>query len=187
MSRSPFHTAALFGLFLAAGCAGGDDAEPIDAAPESTLPAEAMAPGEDMPADTTAAGLWAHLEAAQPAANWQMWPGTDRLYEGAEPHGMLLTTYVNALAYDALTGGAAEMPAGAIVVKENYMPDSTLAATTVMLKAPGYDSPNGDWFWLKRLPDGTDEVAGRGAGCIACHTSAPGDDMLYTALPGGGM
>lgn len=38
--------------------------------------------------------------------------------------------------------GVGSMPSGAILVKENYMPDSTLAATTVMYKVDGFDPGN---------------------------------------------
>jgi len=62
---------------------------------------------------------------------------------------MLLTTYVNDLARDALTNGVSLMPAGAIIVKENYMPDSTLAAVTAMHKVSDYDPAHNDWYWAK--------------------------------------
>jgi hypothetical protein len=100
---------------------------------------EGMAEGEGMMQemalpDTMGAAVWSHLEAADYSANWELWPGKGELYTGQEPHGALLTTYLNPVAYAALTGMAGSMPAGAIIVKENYMPDSTLAAITVMYK-----------------------------------------------------
>ena len=52
---------------------------------------------------------------------------------------MLLTTYLNDVALQALSSGASRMAPGAIVVKENYMPDSTLAAVTTMFKVEGYN------------------------------------------------
>ncbi len=51
-----------------------------------------------------------------------MWPGKDAYYPGTEPHGMLLTTYVNELAFDAITQRSGRRPAGAVVVKENSCP-----------------------------------------------------------------
>ncbi len=141
----------------------------------------------EMP-DTTGAALWSHLESVDYRANWELWPGKGELYQGQEPHGALLTTYLNSEAHEALTGMAASMPAGAIIVKENYMPDSTLAATTVMYKVDGYDPDNNNWFWLKRLADGTIEVEGRGTGCISCHSAQADNDYIYTgSLGGGGM
>ncbi len=66
-----------------------------------------------------------------------------------------------------------------------------LGAVTVMLKRPGYDPETQDWFWAKYLPDGSldknpagmllaGKVAkGKPAGCIACHSAAPGGDMMF--------
>jgi hypothetical protein len=137
--------------------------------------------------DTTAAALWSYLESVDYQANWQLWPNKGELYTGQEPHGALLTTYLSPSAYEAVTGMAGSMPDGAIIVKENYMPDSTLAAVTVIYKSQGYNPAHDDWFWLKRLPDGTVEVQGRGTSCIACHQSQAANDYLFTGPLGGGM
>ena len=157
-------------------CSAGEQAQE-DEAPPAAAAATAMA--ATMP-DTTASALWAHLEEVDYRAAWTLWPDKGELYTGQEPHGMLLTTYLNELALDALTTKAGAMPAGAIVVKENYMPDSTLAATTVMYKVEGYNPEGGDWFWLKYTPDGKIEKEGKVAGCIGCHSSAQGNDWLFT-------
>lgn len=134
--------------------------------------------------DTTGQGLWTYLQEANYRENWTHWPGKNPLYRGTEPHGMLLSTYVNDPALDALTNGAGALPHGAILVKENYTPDSTLAAVTVMYKAPaGYDPERNDWFWVKRNADGTFEAQGRAAGCQACHSQSQ-HDYVMTPLPG---
>lgn len=171
------------GAFLLAAACGGDDY--ADAAAEDSAAGDAMlavaAP------DTTATGVWTHLETQRYAATWPMWPGKSALYSGAEPHGMLLTTYVNGLALDAITNGATVLPAGSIVVKENYMPDSTLAAVTVMYKSAGYDGEHNDWFWMKRLADGTVEASGRVGMCQTCHGQSSTDFIMTAALGGSGM
>lgn len=162
-----------------AACAP-DDGGQQSAVPE---PAETAPPAAAaMAVDTTAAALWAHLTESD-YRTWSLWPGKGTLYEGTEPHGMLLTTYVNALALDALTNGASPLPAGSIVVKENYMPDSTLAAVTAMHKVAGYAPDAGDWFWVKYLPGGSVEVAGRAPMCQACHSANAGADYLMTPVP----
>lgn len=175
--RTLASTAAMFAL-LAGACA---PAEQADREPES---ATAAVPAPD----TTGAGLWAHLEDA-PYTSWPMWPGREALYPGTEPHGMLLTTYVNQLGHDAISAGAGTMPVGAIVVKENYMPDSTLAAVTVMYKVAGYAPEAGNWFWVKRNADGTIEAEGRVPMCQSCHASQADNDYLFTGAlsPGGGQ
>lgn len=172
-------------VIVASGCYGGGDG---GAAEEGGAGTQAeMAEAEPELPDTTGAALWAYLERADYRANWQLWPDKGELYQGTEPHGMLLTTYLNPAAYEALTGMAGSMPAGAIIVKENYMPDSTLAAVTTMYKVSGYNAEAGDWFWLKNGPDGAIEVEGRGAGCIACHSGRTDNDYVFTSSLGGGM
>lgn len=141
---------------------------------------EGLREGQQLP-DTTAQALWSYLEEVDYRNSWQMWPGKSELYEGQEPHGMLLTTYVNDAALQAISGTAATMPSGAIVVKENYMPDSTLAAITVMYKSSGYNPQHNNWFWLKRLADGTVEVSGRAEGCISCHGGQTANDYIFTS------
>jgi hypothetical protein len=130
--------------------------------------------------DTTATSLWSHLEEADYTANFRLWPEKGELYPGTEPHGMLLTTYLNDLAHGALTSGAGAMPAGAIVVKENYMPDSVLAAVTVMYKVDAYNPDFGNWFFVKRLANGTVEASGRVPMCQACHSAQAANDYLFT-------
>ena len=155
---------------LAGACASAERAD-------TDMP-EAAATMASAP-DTTGAGLWTHLEAA-PYTNWSLWPGREALYPGTEPHGMLLTTYVNQLGLDAIRSGAGSMPVGTIVVKENHMPDSTLAAVTVMYKVAGYAPDAGNWFWVKRNADGAIEAEGRVPMCQGCHASQAGNDYLFT-------
>jgi hypothetical protein len=152
----------------------------------SDMPTQALSP------DTTGAAVWTHLQQADYRDNWALWPGMGELYEGQEPHGMLLTTYVNSTALDAVNGGAAQMPDGAMIVKENYMPDGTLAAVTVMYKVEGYNSEHNDWFWSKHLPSGeldqTPEgmpMEGRVAGCQDCHGAQQENDYIFTGRLGG--
>ncbi len=167
-----------FLLILASltACRAGGDAE--QAAQDTTAAAveQIAAP------DTTETAFWSHLQTAN-YRSWADWPGKGKLYAGTEPHGMLLTTYVNDLALDALTNGAAIMPAGAIIVKENYMADSTLAAVTAMHKVSGYDPAHNDWYWAKWDPNGVAEVAGRVDMCAGCHGANASADYLMTARP----
>jgi hypothetical protein len=154
---------------------GGDDAPPADA--PATLPAATARPPEP-----TAESVWARLQ-SENYRSWQLWPGTSERYEGTEPHGMLLTTYVNELARQALENGTVPLPDGAIVVKENYMPDGTFDASTVMVKREGYAPEHNDWFWAKYDAAGNAEVAGRAEMCQACHSANRQQDHLMTPLP----
>ena len=168
-------------VLIAAGCeraekGGMDEAE---IAMDETE-AAAMMDQVQLP-DTTAAALWAYLQKVEYRNNWELWPEKGELYQGQEPHGMLLTTYVNPAAYDALMNKAGSLPDKAIIVKENYMPDSTLAAITTMYKVAGYDPEHNDWFWAKHDPNGGIQVEGRGPGCIACHGGKSANDYIWTA------
>lgn len=102
--------------------------------------------------DQKASQLWQQIQGDRYRDNWSLFPGKGKLYKGTEPHGMLLTTYVNKTAGQSLTSGAKELPKGSILIKENYMPDKTLAAVTVMEKT---GESKDDWYWVKYNPDGT--------------------------------
>ncbi len=143
--------------------------------------------------DTTGAAMWAYLQEVGYQSNWQPWPDKGELYTGQEPHGMLLTTYLNDVATGALTAQSGSMADGAIVVKENYRPDSTLAAVTVMYKHSGYDPEHNDWFFSKHLPSGDLDqtptgmpMEGRLAGCQNCHSAVSANDYIFTGSLGEG-
>jgi len=125
--------------------------------------------------------LWDYLKKENYAKNWKMLPGTKAFYAGKEPHGALLTTYVNKIAYTAIKEKKGMLPDGAIVVKENYSADKKLGALTVMYKVKGYNPQAGDWFWVKYLPDGKVAVEGKVDACINCHASAKANDYVTTA------
>lgn len=160
-----------------------------------TGPALAQEPNFGGEADVAyAALLWEVMEAERlvGANSLRSFP-----YEGIDPHGMLLETFYTEATVDGHTG--------TLIVKRNYGPagvevdlvladpDGHLGAHTVMFRREaGYDPDNGDWYWVKYLPDGTldknpkgMELAGRvgkdaDAGCIACHLGAGGEDYIFT-------
>jgi hypothetical protein len=137
--------------------------------------------------DTSGASVWSHIQEANYQGSWTSWPDKGSLYTGQQPHGALLTTYLNEAAAEALAAKAGTMPEGAIIVKENYMPDESLAAVTVMYKVKGYNPGEGDWFYSKHNPDGTLAMAadmaleGRVAGCVGCHRAKSANDFIYTS------
>jgi len=114
------------------------------------------------------------------------------LYVGGPPHGK-----VREVVEGTIDGKR-------VIVKRNYGGKGVslasvmknrgmyIKAITVMAKREkGYDSDNADWFWVKYAPDGTimknpkkmalaGKVAkGSPAGCIACHASASGNDLVF--------
>ena len=95
-------------LGLAACASDEDPVEPVDEPIEPDMVETTAGP------DTTGAAVWAFLGDETYQTNWGLWPDKGEFYTGQEPHGMLLTTYLNATAMEALQGGATEMPAGAV-------------------------------------------------------------------------
>jgi len=172
---------AVCAALLATGCTGNDEQAPEPATLESQSPTASDMPGLADP-DTTAAAVWGYVQARQYASDWSMWPGKIPFYPGTEPHGALLTTYLNDVARDAVTNGATSLPPGSIIVKENYRPESTLAATTIMYKFAGYDPAHDDWFWLKRMPTGEVEASGRIESCQTCHGESETDFIKTQTL-----
>jgi hypothetical protein len=155
---------------------------PAEEGQEAATTAEVQLP------DTTGAAMWAYLQEVNYRESWTLWPDKGEFYAGTQPHGMLLTTYLNDAALEALTSGVGSMSAGAIVVKENYMPDTTLAAITTMFKVDGYNPDHNDWFFTKHLASGELDTApngmaleGRLMGCQNCHMARAGNDYIYTA------
>ncbi|MGC2063479.1 MAG: cytochrome P460 family protein [Thermodesulfovibrionales bacterium] len=114
-----------------------------------------------------------------PYRAWQLWPDKGRLYKGTEPHGALLTTFVNNAAYFSAKKKKG-MDDGSIIVKENYTADKKFVALSVMYKIKGYNPAGGDWFWAKYAPDGTVEASGKVKACIDCHSKRSDNDFVFT-------
>ena len=140
----------------------------------------ACSPSEPELPDTSSDSLIAYLEEVDYQENWGLWPGLGEKYPASEPHGMLLTTYLNPAALSALNDKAGRMANDAIIVKENYTAEGAFAANTVMYKKEGYNPDHNDWFWLKVLADGTVEKEGRVEGCQACHGQTGANDYIWT-------
>jgi hypothetical protein len=110
---------------------------------------------------------------------FKLWPGKGELYPGTEPHGALLTVYVNDIAYNSITGKKA-LANNSIVLKENYTPAKQLAAITIMYKVKGYNPEGGNWFWVKYDPDFNILKEGKVKGCLGCHGNAKDNDYIFT-------
>ncbi len=127
-------------------------------------------------------------------------------YEGSEPHGLILRTFMNNIAYDAVENKLGRFPAHSVIVKENHVtghpspgdeneasgPDQdnaqsledfqgNLEAITLMVKMPGFNPEAGDWFWAKYQADGSIDAAGTPEGCIACHSQVADNDYVFDA------
>lgn len=138
--------------------------------------------------------LWERMQNEKYRENWKMWPGKSAFYEGTEPHGFWLTTYVNDLAHEAIKHKKGELQPGAIIIKENYRKDKNIDSITVMQKIKGFDPDAKDWFWIKYEPNGavmvlekeeggetkTIKLAGKLSPCIKCHGAQTSNDYIMT-------
>jgi hypothetical protein len=140
-----------------------------------TVPAESQIP---LPkADAT--DLYNYIVKQNPYTKWQLWPGKGKLYKGTEPHGALLTTYVNEPAFRSASRKTG-MTDAAMIVKENYTADGKLSAISVMYKVKGYNPAKGDWFWGQYGPDGSVKAGGKVDSCINCHEKRKDNDYIFT-------
>jgi hypothetical protein len=137
-------------------------------------------PGQSELPKATGATIREYLQNQDIDRRWPVWPGTQRFQPGQAPHGALVTILVNSETKDAIDRRPASLPAGSIVVKQNYMPDRTLAATTVMYKVRGFDPEHKDWFWLMLQPDGGVAAEGTLQDCAVCHRGASDNDYIFT-------
>jgi hypothetical protein len=135
---------------------------------------QALLPGAD------AAKLYDYVTKKMPYTAWQLWPGKGKMYQGSQPHGEFLTTYVNDAAMSGIKGKKGVMPDTAIIAKENYGPDKKFSALTVMYKIKGFNPAAGDWFWAKYDSSGKVLLSGRAEACIRCHTMKKDNDYLYS-------
>jgi hypothetical protein len=140
-----------------------------------TVPAETQAamPGPD------AVKLYDYITKSVPYTEWQLFPGKGRMYQGQQPHGAFLTTYVNREAFFSI-GDKKGMSDGSIIVKENYTPDKKLDSITVMYMIKGYNPEAADWFWAKYGSEGKVIASGKVAACIACHESKKNNYFIYS-------
>ena len=170
-------------LLVVSACGPRDAGEQVEEASEPEAEPAAAQQAQTLP-EASAEAVLAYLTAADFRNSWDLWPGKGEKYEGTEPHGALLTTYLNPAAAQAAADGAGQMPPGAIVVKDNFMPDGMLGASTVMYKIEGYNPEAGDWWWAKFMPDGTVDMDGMAQGrvemCIGCHAKGADNDYLLT-------
>ena len=167
-------------LVLLAACGPGEP--PPTATPYPTFPPPTATPYPEWP-DTTADSMMAYLEREDYQSTWKLWPEKGEKYMTSGGHSVLLTTYVNPLAYAAVVGKSGVMPPNAIIVKDNHTPEGELRGTTVMYKVDGYYPEHNDWYWLKVLPDGTVDVEGTPDGCVVCHAEVKDNDYVWVAGP----
>ncbi len=162
-----------FSLFLTAGFVLGIVFSA--GAIHETIPSETQVA---LPA-ADAGKVYEYITKYNPYGQWELWPGKGRLYKGREPHGALLTTFVNRTAYYSIKDRKG-MAYDSIIVQENYDADKKFDALTVMYKLKSYNPEGGDWFWAKYTPDGRVLASGKAEACIKCHGEKKENDFIKT-------
>ena len=180
----------LLSVLLVVSCGKKDKDMSEMAAEEAPAAEEAMSDTDEMTEMAAMPGadageLWNFITETSPYKEWAYWPDFEGFQPGKSPHGAILQVFVDEHGIANIANSMkSAMDYGVIIVKENYMPDTTLAALTVMYKVEGFNPEVGDWFWAKYGPDGTVAASGTPAGCIGCHGGVAGNDYLFTGNVG---
>lgn len=171
----------LVSVLLVVSC-GKKNKDVSEMAVEEAPATEAAAmPGAD------AGELWTYITETNSYQEWSYWPDYEGFQPGKSPHGKILQVFLSESGVKNIADEMkSSMDNGVIVVKENYMPDTLLAAITVMYKVEGFNPEVGDWFWAKYDVDGTVAASGTPAGCIGCHGGKASNDYLFTGSVGHG-
>ena len=173
--RVLLHAPVAVAALLFVGCRGAGEEAPAPARPTATEPAPPAPPPFDGVSPTGEA-IFAWLNGEQYRETWQLLPGTSLLHAGTEGHGALLTTYVDPVAMEALERAERSMPAGAAIVVEDYLADSTLSTISVMARVYDPDGESGEWRFVRFGTAGEVE-AGPMDACRSCHVLEP--DLVF--------
>jgi hypothetical protein len=130
------------------------------------------------------------LEAIENYTAWNNLGGNDTHMESGHPGETWVITYHNAEVDQAIDDETFPLPAGSIIVKEEYGSDDQAdpSAITVMSKNSADEH---DWFWIKSTPDRSKVIVGgpanaamqgsTGDEAVGCH-SGGADDNDYVHL-----
>ena len=129
-------------------------------------------------AKNSAEKLWQRVTVEESYSRYAFWPGHEGIRRAQFPHGSFHRIYINRVLYDTLPSERELLPAGSVVVKEQFNGDKKKQSISVMAKIEGYNPQAGDWFWASYGLDGRPRVAGRVAGCIACHAGLKDNDYI---------
>jgi len=127
--------------------------------------------------------LFALIAHEQQSAPYALFPNADSVtsgtLNGSGAHQPLVRVSMNPTALGALRNGqlpaGSTFPDGAVIVKEIRMNGQAILYA-VVYKEKNNPLGSGGWLWAEFNPDGTAAVsiAGRGSGCINCHTGDQG-------------
>lgn len=128
-----------------------------------------------------AEALWQEMDGYSDWAQHSDWTGIAASEDGT--HGAFVSIWMNEVAATALAAAdGADMPEGAIFVKEGYTDEAgaDLKGITVMIKEADWSDDG--WFWAKYPTDGSGvaTLAGSVGGCAGCHSTGQ-DSVRFTS------
>jgi len=166
----------IISLLLVISCGKGKkdmDEMTADESSSEMMDKEVAMPGAN------AAEIWEFITETSPYQEWNGWPGMEGHMPGNAPHGAIIRTFVSGHGvHNIQDSDKGSFDNGIFIVKENFKPDTTLAAITVMYKVEGFNPDAADWFWAKYQPDGTVDAAGIPKGCVTCHGAKADNDYI---------
>ena len=132
--------------------------------------------------DAMTEDMLAAMEGYESWSQTDPWTGIQTSSDGT--HGSHVQIWVNDIAAGSEDTDAAY---GSLIVKRGYDGETDADArdfVTAMWKVEGYDTDNGEWFWLNAGDDGSIAVAGGSSSCYGCHASGDDYRRYLTDTPG---
>ena len=115
---------------------------------------------------------------------YETWDAEPLAHISKGPHFGYVRTYVNAVAYEGLTTGAAQLGRGAVAVKVVYGGSLADVQGHALAHMIADESALGDgWYWFERF-DGNEIMSKRGSDtfCAECHIEPPNVDLIKTVF-----
>ena len=128
--------------------------------------------------------FWRYLVKKDAAYNtWKALDHEPPKEEVENPHGSVSRTYANEVA----AKDPENLPAGSILVREDYDDKRKRQSISVLYRVKDYDKEHANWYYLRFTETGAvmkgqdiKPLAGKVASCIACHAKADGKDYAFS-------
>lgn len=128
--------------------------------------------------------FWRYLVKKDAAYNtWKALDHEPLKDEVENPHGTVSRTYANEVA----AKDPVNLPAGSILVREDYDEKRKRQSVSVLYRVKDYDKDHGNWYYLRFTETGSvvkgkdnKALAGKVTSCIECHAKAGGKDYVFS-------
>lgn len=128
--------------------------------------------------------FWRYLVKKDAAYNtWKVLDHEPPKDEIENPHGTVSRTYANEVA----AKDPENLPAGSILVREDYDDKRKRQSISVLYRVKDYDKEHGNWYYLRFTETGAiikgkdnKPLAGKVTSCIECHAKAGGKDFVFS-------